>query len=116
MLSFLIPKAYAAGGPSGPWACTISKFESVQIGDICCALTNLIIGLQILGAAAALAGLIIGGYLYMSSGSDKFALAKAQKTVTLSIGGLLLILLAYLIVRTVSFLVLNKGVFPICTP
>lgn len=54
-------------------------------------------------AAVAFAGvvlfvlLIVGGFKYITSGGDPKATESAQKTITYAVGGLVLILLSYLI-------------------
>ena len=49
--------------------------------------------------------LLTGGFKYITSGGDPKAVESAQKTITYAIGGLLLILLSYLIlvlIRTIT--------------
>jgi len=41
--------------------------------------------------------LLVGGFKYITSGGDPKAVESAQKTLTYAIGGLILILLSYLI-------------------
>lgn len=58
---------------------------------------------NVVRAAIALAGvvlfvlLLVGGIKYITSGGDPKATEGAQKTITYAIGGLILILLSYLI-------------------
>ena len=49
--------------------------------------------------------LLMGGFKYITSGGDPKAVEQAQKTLTYAIGGLIIILLAFLIlvlIRTVT--------------
>ncbi len=46
--------------------------------------------------------LIVGGMKYITSGGDPKAAEGAQKTITYAIGGLILILLSFLILRLIS--------------
>lgn len=58
---------------------------------------------NIVGMALGLAGIVLfillltGGFKYITSGGDPKAVESAQKTITYAIGGLLLILLSFLI-------------------
>jgi len=58
---------------------------------------------KVVGAALALSGivlfimLIMGGVKFITSGGDAKAAEIAQKTITSAVGGLILILLSYLI-------------------
>jgi hypothetical protein len=58
---------------------------------------------SVVSAAMALAGIVLfillltGGFKYITSGGDPKAVEGAQKTITYAIGGLLVILLSYLI-------------------
>lgn len=46
--------------------------------------------------------LIVGGFKYMTSGGDPKAVEGAKKTLTYAIGGLIVILLSYLILVLIS--------------
>ena len=58
---------------------------------------------RVVGAALGFAGTVLfilllsGGFKYITSGGDPKAVESAQKTLTYAIGGLILILLSYLI-------------------
>lgn len=72
-----------------------------------------------LGAAgiAALVMLIVGGFKFLSAGGDKEATQKAGQTITYTIGGLVLVLSAWIILNFLgNFLGINFSVFNICLP
>lgn len=58
---------------------------------------------NLVGAALAFSGillfilLLVGGFKYITSGGDAKAVEGAQKTLTYAIGGLLVVVLSYLI-------------------
>lgn len=58
---------------------------------------------NVVGVVLGLAGIVLfvllltGGFKYITSGGDPKAVEGAQKTITYAIGGLILILLSYLI-------------------
>lgn len=63
---------------------------------------------NIFGLAIRFAGilafimLILGGFRYLTSGGDPKAAASAQKTITYAIGGLVLIIAAWFILKFLS--------------
>lgn len=63
---------------------------------------------NIIQVATALAGivffimLIIGGFNYLTAGSDPQKAEAAKKTITYAIGGLILLILAFLILRFIQ--------------
>jgi hypothetical protein len=63
---------------------------------------------RIVGAALGFAGivlfllLILGGFKYITSGGDPKAVDSAKKTLTYAIGGLIVILLSYLVLVLIS--------------
>ena len=63
---------------------------------------------------AVLVMLIVGGFKFLSAGGDKEATQKAGKTITYAIGGLVLVLSAWIILNLLgNFLGVNFSVFDI---
>lgn len=77
--------------------CPSANAGVAAISDLECVFGNVI------GAALGFAGIVLfilllsGGFKYITSGGDPKALEGAQKTITYAIGGIVLILLSYLI-------------------
>lgn len=78
---------------------------------------------NIFGLAIRLAGiltfimLILGGFKYLTSGGDPKAAASAQKTITYAIGGLVLIIAAWFILKFLSeFTGVNLTEFTLSVP
>jgi len=68
-------------------------------------------------ALIVVAMLVIGGYKYLLAGADKDAAAKAKNTLTYAIGGLILAISAWMILRIFgNFLGIEVGNFSICLP
>lgn len=66
---------------------------------------------------AALVMLIVGGFKFLSAGGDKEATQKAGQTITYAIGGLVLVLSAWIILNFLgNFLGIDFSVFNICLP
>ena len=88
---------------------TIQNLETVFSTFISGALT--------LAGIAVLVMLIVGGFGFLTAGGDKEGAAKAQKTLTYAIGGLILVLSAWIIVNLLGkFLGVSFSVFSICLP
>ena len=69
-----------------------------------------------LGAAgiAALVMLVIGGFKFLSAGGDKEATQKAGQTITYAVGGLVLVLSAWIILNFLgNFLGVDFSIFKI---
>mgnify|MGYP001573739194 FL=1 len=63
---------------------------------------------------AALVMLIVGGFKFLSAGGDKEATQKAGQTITYAIGGLVLVLSAWIILNFLgNFLGVDFSVFKI---
>ncbi len=63
---------------------------------------------------AALVMLVIGGFKFLSAGGDKEATQKAGQTITYAIGGLVLVLSAWIILNFLgNFLGIDFSVFKI---
>ena len=79
-----------------PWSDS-SGAAPAQISDFAALFENIV---QVLIACAGIALFILlltGGFKFITSGGDPKATEGAQKTITYAIGGLILILLSYLI-------------------
>ncbi len=88
---------------------TIQNLETVFSSVVSGALT--------LAGIAVLVMLIVGGFGFLTAGGDKEGAAKAQKTLTYAIGGLVLVLSAWIILNLLgNFLGLNFSMFSICLP
>lgn len=52
-----------------------------------------------LAGVATLLMLVYGGFMFLMAGSDKEGAAKAQKTITYGVGGLILVICSWLILN-----------------
>jgi hypothetical protein len=68
-----------------------------SIGDLQVIFGNIVRSAIALAGIALFVVLLIGGFKYITSGGDPKATEGAQKTITYAIGGLLLILMSYII-------------------
>jgi uncharacterized membrane protein len=75
------------------------------------------------GVAISLAGIavvvmfLVGGFGFLTAGGDKEATQKAQRTLTYAIGGLILVLSAWVIMSLLgSFLRINFDTFSLQLP
>lgn len=77
-----------------------------------------IVSIALTGAGiASLVMLVWGGIQFLSAGSDKEGAAKAQKTLTYAIGGLILTLSAWVILNLLgNFLGVDFSKFELCLP
>jgi hypothetical protein len=83
-----------------------------NLNDVFAALVRSLIGLV---GIASFAMLLIGGFKFLSAGSDKDAAQKAQMTINYAVGGLIISLSAWLILNLIGiFLGVNLNVFDIC--
>lgn len=72
-----------------------------------------------LAGVATLLMLVYGGLMFLMAGSDKEGAAKAQKTITYGVGGLILVICSWLILNLLgNFLGLNTILnnFNLCLP
>lgn len=76
--------------------CTSSN-GIATISNLSCIFGNLTTVLLGLAGIVLFVLLLSGGFKYITSGGDPKAVEGAQKTITYAIGGLILILLSYLI-------------------
>ena len=72
------------------------EFQFQSVGAFLAMVINVLLGF---GAVAALVGLIIGGYKYIASSGNPEATDIAKKTISFSVIGLLVILLAVVFIR-----------------
>jgi len=88
-----------------------------KISDLEVVFSKVISGALTLVGVAVLVMFIAGGLGYLMAGSDKEGAAKAQKTLTYAIAGLVLTLSAWIILNLVgSFLGIKFDNFSICLP
>lgn len=76
--------------------CT-SSTGIATIADFGCVFQNFVTSLLGLAGIVLFIMLLFGGFKYITSGGDPKAVESAQKTLTYAIGGLIVILLSYLI-------------------
>jgi len=67
------------------------------IGNLDCIFANVVKSLLGFAGIILFILLLVGGFKYITSGGDPKAVEGAQKTLTYAIGGLLLILVSYII-------------------
>ncbi|MFC1625586.1 hypothetical protein ACFL1Q_00890 [Patescibacteria group bacterium] len=79
--------------PEGGVPATIEDFEAVFAK-----VTSVILGFA---GITFFVLLLVGGFKYITSGGDPKAVEGAKKTITLALGGLILILLSYIILRLI---------------
>lgn len=77
-----------------------------------------VISVVLAGAGlASMVMILVGGFQFLSAGSDKEATQKAAKTLTFAIIGLVVTLAAWVIINFLgNFLGINFTVFNICLP
>ena len=73
-----------------------------QLSDLESVFSNVIEIVLGAGGVALFIMLIIGGFKYIFASGDPQQTAAAQKTLTYAIGGLILILVAYLVLRLIA--------------
>ncbi len=105
MFSFF-PTAFAADQPTpAPWAAISSR---CAVGDVAtiqgleCLFQNVVTVVTALAGLALFIMLLVGGISYLTSGGDPKASEKAKNTMTFAVGGLVLIIAAYLILNFIS--------------
>lgn len=86
-----------------------------KISDLELVFSN-IVSVALTGAGiAVLVMFIVGGYGFLMAGGEKEPTQKAQKTLTYAIGGLILVLSAWIILNLLGkFLGVDFSVFKIC--
>lgn len=89
--------------------------DPATIQDLEVVFSTFISGALTLAGIAVLVMLIVGGFGFLTAGGDKEGAAKAQKTITYAIGGLVLVLSAWIILNLLSkFLGVDFSTFKIC--
>ncbi len=76
--------------------------EPAKISDLEVVFDNVIKGALALAGVILFVLLLTGGMKYITSGGDPKATEGAQKTITYAIGGLIVILLSYLILVLIT--------------
>lgn len=102
-----VPGARAKGGGLVPCGqdkpCTLEEIKTLGRN-----IFNFLLGL---GAVAAVAAIVVGGFRYMTARGDTKALAEAKQTVTWAVIGLIILLLAFVIVNTILTALGTKSEF-----
>lgn len=97
--------------------CTLADFwggkasETLTLDDIPVVLNNVINWLLGGAASVAVIFIIIGGYLYITSHGSQEQTQKAKTTIFWAIGGLILIIAAYAIVRLLMSFLIEENYF-----
>lgn len=71
--------------------------EIATISDLATIFTNLVRAILGFAGITLFVLLLVGGFKYITSGGDPKAVEGAQKTLTYAIGGLIVLLLSYLV-------------------
>jgi hypothetical protein len=111
------PPVYAARD----WGSCVSQTgDTKNVATISCIETlfeNAVWGIIALAGVGLFIMLIIGGYGFLFSGGDPKKLEKARGTLTNAIIGIVVIVTAYLIIRTIGvFTGINLDVFQVIIP
>lgn len=79
--------------------------EPAKLSDLQGVFGNVLKNGIYLAGVATLLMLVYGGFMFLMAGSDKEGAAKAQKTITYGVGGLILVICSWLILNLLgSFL------------
>mgnify|MGYP001579576789 CR=1 FL=1 len=88
--------------------------DPARIGDLETVFGNVVSVALSAAGIAALVMLIVGGFKFLSAGGDKEATQKAGQTITYAIGGLVLVLSAWIILNFLgNFLGVDFSTFKI---
>lgn len=71
---------------------------------------NILLAVISLAVLALFVMLIMGGFKYLTSAGDQKATTAAKQTMTYAIGGIVLIVLAYLIFKLIEFYIGQEGI------
>ncbi|OGD10152.1 hypothetical protein A2397_03860 [Candidatus Amesbacteria bacterium RIFOXYB1_FULL_44_23] len=105
VLFFPVSALAQSANPASP-----ATFQNIN--DLVTNLLNVFLGFV---AIAGLVMLVVGGFIYLSAGDDKARTQSAQKTITYSLGGLILALSSWILLRLIAvFLGIDIGLFDIC--
>jgi hypothetical protein len=86
------------------WDCFTTISGAEDVATIKCLeplLTNAIKAIMALAGVALLVMMIVGGYSFLFAGGDQKKLEKAKGTITAAIIGIVIIVLAYLILKLI---------------
>jgi hypothetical protein len=87
------------------WSATPGCQTNGDVASIACLeplLKNAIFSLVSLSGLALFLMLVVGGFNFLLSGGDQKKLEKAKSTITTAIIGLVVVVMAYLIIRTIE--------------
>ncbi len=87
------------------WDCFASIPKAEDVATIKCIVplfTNLVQGVLALSGVALFVMLVVGGFNFLLSGGDQKKLESARGTLTGAIIGLIVIVLAFLIIKTIE--------------
>jgi len=88
-----------------------------KITDLEQVFSSVVSGALTLAGIAALIMIVWGGYQFLMAGGDKEGATKAQKTLTYAIGGLVLVLSAWIILNLLgNFLGVDFSIFTLQLP
>ena len=76
--------------------------DIAQLSDLETLFSNIVISLVALGGLVLFIMLLIGGFKYLTSGGDPKAVESAKKTLTTAIGGLVMLLGSYIILKIIA--------------
>jgi hypothetical protein len=85
--------------------------ENLGVNDVGTIINNVINWLLGGVGAVAIVFIMVGGVQYITSIGNPEAAQKAKTTLTYAIGGLILVLAAYLIIKFIAGFLLSKNVF-----
>jgi hypothetical protein len=108
LLSLLLPLPVSAQNMT-------ANAEPAAIGNLNSVFATVVRSLISLVGIASFVMLLLGGFKFISAGSDKEAAHHAQQTINLAIGGLIISLSAWLLLNLIGvFLGVDLNVFNIC--
>jgi len=93
--------------------CDVDPSGVATIQNLECVFSNIVKYALWLAGIVLFILIILGGFKYMTSGGDPKAVEGAQKTLTFAIGGLIIILLSFLIlvlIKTITGVDVTKFV------
>lgn len=91
--------------------------DPARISDLDSVFGNVVSVALTLSGITVLVMLVVGGFKYLSAGGDKEAAQRAWHTLTYAVGGLVLVLSAWIILNLLgNFLGIDFSTFTICLP
>lgn len=92
-----------------PWSeitdCVADPNQPANLKCLEALYTNVISAIVSLAGLALFIMLVIGGFTYLTAGADAEKAAKAQKTMGWAIGGIVFMILSYIILRVISWII-----------